>query len=663
MLRVLTLLLVVATSVAAQPQAPASNVLLDAATSLLEGGQVEEAGRTYARVVEIDATNLTAHAGVILSAILSGDFGGARQALEAVARPPAPVNDRVRYGTILVQSASAALALAEGDTLQAFEIYKGGWGYPVPANVTPETMEAFMREWRHEAAIREAGPYTFQRDLSDALLVLASYAPTEDVLRHLAFRSRGERLDQTLHSLKSHPEMGSTAYTLLAQSRTYAQDYEAARVLLEEATRLYPDSYEVRERLGDVQGQTGRTREALATYRSLLESGADSTKVFAGLYRALATLGEDQEALAYLQQVPDQTWHGLTSGGSTMLLCNYEWEPAPEPPTAREVEDCATRSLWQNPRWGPTHYYVGRAHVLRRDLAKATRSFERAVEYAPDSLEYQVYLGAVLLEGGNVERAQDVVGALVERAPRFWKARLLMGRLLSGSAPAEAIPHLVVATELAPSDPEGHYLLGWTLAEEGRHERAVGPFTMVRTLAPDHPDGHFQLGRMYVILGRLDEAEAISRDLRDLDSEAADVLDGWVRQGRTLASPSSPLGEGWEYAAASESTEFWVRAEPVSVSGATRMTWTAATAIDGQARAFRALYADDLGTSKSPRLHHVLERGSYDCSLKRRQVAEAIYYDASGSVLESGTNQYPEWSYPAPGTVGEGLLNAVCASD
>lgn len=658
-------------------QTSAVTPLMDAATALFEQGLYEESGQIYARVVDLDDANLTAWAGVIWSEILSGDYVSARAASESAARGPGPVTERDRYGAALILAARAKLLLASGDTLGSFLLHTQGDGSPlgeIALSPTPPApsldpsdteLDEWMAEWRHEHAVRDEGQFRFNRDLNDALLAYARHSPTEEILSHLSFAlSRSEELGGLLRGLLSHPTLGATAHVRLAWQKSFASDDEGARVVLEDAVRLFPESYDAAVLLGDIQGETGRIGQALVTFRGLAGAHADSAAVQFGLYRALALSGDPDEAWRHYRLA-----EAAPGGLESVFIDRFHgclWSmrlPGEERPPAAEFERCRSKALWADPMWGPTHREIGVIEYRRGDLAAATASLKRAVELAPDSLAYQEGLAQLYVEAGETEGALVHLRRVIDREPERGPARYMLGMLLLEDSPEAAVEHLSAAAQAYPSDASVHYHLGRALVLSDRREQAVGPLTMAGTLAPDEPDAHFQLSLNYVLLGRFDEAERAASELRRLSPEQADLIDSWIERARAQALPQSPLGEGWAYATSSNTSDFWVREEPLSVSGTSRVTWTAVTPSNGNTRAFRAIHAEQLGRSKSSRLDRILQRETFDCSGRRSKMHEAIYYDGAGTPLDSVRDDYPDWTYPAPNTVGEGLLDVVCGAN
>ena len=673
MLRFIHLGLAMAIGTTAVAQSTPTDALLDAATSLLEEGHYDEAQRTYSRVVDLDPTDLTARAGMVWSATRGGEIEAAHRASEAAVLPTGPLDDRAKYGAYLIVSAYGPLALSRGDTLAALRHLTRTGESPIErAAARPEApmpspdrsnteFADYMARWRHQITIDLKGPRAFDGTLTDAFLVFATHSPSEEVLDFLsrwaigpAYRGRFETL---LRGLRDHPSLGPPAHLKLAWLSEFDGDHERTRVLLEEAARQHSRSYAIHLHLGDVQGETGRVEEALATFRALAQTHADSAEVQLGLFRARGVSGEIEEARRHLRR------YEVIRGGEGLPaisnMCLWSLQSDPERPAA-EVERCVAKSLWNDPLRGPTHAEVGGVYSLRGDYAEAADAFEHAVEYAPDSLDYQVALAEVVAETGDPDRAAAILMRVIDRDPSHGRGQLMLGVLLVDGSPGEAVEHLTAAAQALPSNAGAHFLLGRALSSDGRHEQAVGPLTMARTLAPDFPDAHLQLAVNYVVLGRFDDAERAAADLRLLSPEQADRLDVLIEGARARAAPQSPLGPGWTYAAASSSADHWVRSDPVSVSGSTRTVWVGTTAQDGQARAFRAQYVEAIGRAEAGRLNHILQRQTFDCSGGRSRLFEVIYYDASETPLETFSDAYPTWSYPAPGTVGEGLLRTAC---
>jgi tetratricopeptide (TPR) repeat protein len=171
------------------------------------------------------------------------------------------------------------------------------------------------------------------------------------------------------------------------------------------------------------------------------------------------------------------------------------------------------------------------------DFARAAGDFERARQFAPESLEVNRGLLLSYLQGGRIADAESVGQAAVARWPKDAQLQHWLGLvyfkkaqnstalawlqrsessdgtqydvhfdtalvLLSDANYSQAASELEKATKLDPKAALAHVLLGRAYQNTNRTVQAIEQFQIALRLEPAVPLGHYHLGFAYASLGR-----------------------------------------------------------------------------------------------------------------------------------------------------------------
>lgn len=217
---------------------------------------------------------------------------------------------------------------------------------------------------------------------------------------------------------------------------------------------------------------------------------------------------------------------------------------------------------------------AGKAGVFQQlGLARKCRAaLEKAVELAPDNLEYrhgliEFYQRAPSIAGGGRDKALAQAAELTLRDP-------FAGALTTGSIQAhaknwaEAETALLTANKLRPEATNPLAALGLVYADQGRHAEAFAHFDRVLALAPDHAAALYQLGRLAALSGErlADGAAALHRYLghANLPVELPRPHHAHYRLGQILVRQGEP-------AAAKTAFETALRFDPKFKEAATEL--------------------------------------------------------------------------------------------
>ncbi|MCY1021992.1 tetratricopeptide repeat protein [Pyxidicoccus sp. MSG2] len=159
------------------------------------------------------------------------------------------------------------------------------------------------------------------------------------------------------------------------------------------------------------------------------------------------------------------------------------------------------------------------------DLDKAERELRRAVERAPAYYPAHVLLGRVLLESGRFTRARMHLRRAVALKSREPEAYLVLAQLnLEAGAPDEAVKVVDALAMALPGEASGYRRLGLALAERGDALRAERLLGEASKRDPGDVEVLAALAKLYEESGRPAEAEdALARALRR-DPDSQEVL-------------------------------------------------------------------------------------------------------------------------------------------
>jgi Flp pilus assembly protein TadD len=117
---------------------------------------------------------------------------------------------------------------------------------------------------------------------------------------------------------------------------------------------------------------------------------------------------------------------------------------------------------------------LGRAYTGAKKLEEARRAYRRAADLYPDDEEVHRLLGTLLLAGGEVDSAVDLMAGLVHQSPRSAQAHYLYGMAWFYARKWDrAIEALGHATELGRSFARSWYLLAICYEQAGRRDEAL----------------------------------------------------------------------------------------------------------------------------------------------------------------------------------------------
>ncbi len=174
---------------------------------------------------------------------------------------------------------------------------------------------------------------------------------------------------------------------------------------------------------------------------------------------------------------------------------------------------------------------TARAAVEREELL--TQMTFWAGEYAafPDDFEAAEKFAEVLRKAGRADRAVEVAGGALERAPgNIGLTRTYGLALLASGRSAEALRPLATLSQLDPTDWRALSALGVALDEQGRYEEARRAYKEALAIKADEPSVLTNMGVSYLLGGDAVTAEKLLRQASALPTAPAEA-----RQNLALA--------------------------------------------------------------------------------------------------------------------------------
>jgi tetratricopeptide (TPR) repeat protein len=121
----------------------------------------------------------------------------------------------------------------------------------------------------------------------------------------------------------------------------------------------------------------------------------------------------------------------------------------------------------------------------------------RVVQVEPNNFVGRLMLGNTFLEGRQLDAALREYQASLRQRPEYPDAWLHAGAvLIEQGKPAEAMPYLLQAIQLAPAWPEPQRRLALALQRQGRNEEARAVYQKLISLMPPTAEGYRDLADM-----------------------------------------------------------------------------------------------------------------------------------------------------------------------
>ena len=323
---------------------------------------------------------------------------------------------------------------------------------------------------------------------------------------------------------------------ILARVHLRSAHYQEAVNAFQSALERQPRRGALWSGLGRAHLALGETEPAIAAFLQVLALDDDGVKNYArlGLGDAYYQTGEFAKAASSLREAiqagpqPAETHYRL---GRTLDTLARQTGTVTAVANAAVVEARAhlEHAIALDPEHGEAHYVLGRVLTRLEDRAGARRTMEAFRKLSGRARE------------GLSEEALAESDAVLEAGTAVELARLFFEL----SEVPRALKYVHRALEIRPDDERALSFRATIFVNTQRDREAVLAYEELLAHHPDHPDGLWNLGRLYLRLGRAQEAGPLL--LRAADSRKASP-ETWETLYEIAASTGLFRGRAEEFA-------------------------------------------------------------------------------------------------------------------
>ncbi len=223
-------------------------------------------------------------------------------------------------------------------------------------------------------------------------------------------------------------------------------------------------------------------------------------------------------ALAYLGQ---QELGKARDTATAALKLDADYQPiislleAIDPSFTRTEEQQDTQSEPDSPtgaqqRTTPrqeTHYELGIVYQDAKMYTEAIAEFQKAIDFDPNFVAAYKRLGAVYLETGRLDEAENAAKAALKIDGNSQTAHQLLEAIKQARPTQNPAKSPEQTTALDIPDAKKHYERGEAFLNNKQYNEAAAAFKRVIKVDPNFADAHCGLGIAYLEMGALDDAK------------------------------------------------------------------------------------------------------------------------------------------------------------
>jgi tetratricopeptide (TPR) repeat protein len=488
-------------------------------------GNIRGAAGFYQSVIDMDADNAVARASLGRIYVFSGSPDRAVEMVEpALAKHPDDADLLTVRGAARSQQNNRAGALVDAE--RAAKI--------APDNENAVALLASLYKQRGDTgkAIeliegtlkRLPGSVDLRQVLANLYLTVDQPEPAEAQLRKVVelrpkepthryqlavFYARYKRLDDAERVLKeamaAQPDQDEPKLSYVEFLTAQRSPQDGAKALAA-FIKQSPEDYDLQLGLGALQQKTGHIDQALATYRSVIESAGDKPQGLSARNRIAAVLVSQRKLDEASQLISAVLEKNPRDNDALLLRGNLAME---KKDSATAIADLRA-VLRDQPGAVPVMRTLARAHLANGEPALAEESLRNALEVAPKETSVRVELAQLLMQTNRVDSAVPVLEEAVKSAPTDVPAReaLVRAYLVKKDFPSarRSAEDLKI---LAPDRAVGYYLAGVAAQGENRAADAQKDLERALELQPSAVDALAAITRQDMSTGH--EAQALAR--------------------------------------------------------------------------------------------------------------------------------------------------------
>jgi Flp pilus assembly protein TadD len=286
-----------------------------------------------------------------------------------------------------------------------------------------------------------------------------------------------------------------------------------------EALSKAPPTLDAKYHTGMALLRKGRSEEALAALREVLDKDAENRGALQAVARAAGALGRDderKEALARFAAIykKDEEQRALRV---KILELRTQAESLAQ---AGDVSTAVAR-LEEAARLSPSDMDIvlslGRLLYASRDLPRAEKAFREVLEHQPTHADARYRLGRLQAETGDFTSAVQSLELACRMSPMTLSYHVHLAKLYMREArAADAVRELRLARRLSPGDPDSAYNLGLGLAQAGAFAEAAAELEAAVAQGHKDPRVHQVLAGVYARMGDAARAKQAEETFRRL---------------------------------------------------------------------------------------------------------------------------------------------------
>lgn len=289
---------------------------------------------------------------------------------------------------------------------------------------------------------------------------------------------------------------------------------QEAESYFQRAMQKDPAKLTTKLELAALHAEQGRADEAGAQLEEILRVTPNNIRALYLLADIELSRGRKAQALALYKKLEDINASDPVAPYKAGLL-HFEMEHS------AIAESIALNLIKKFPSHAEGYRLKGFVSYRKKDYSEAITSLQQANKLQPNLSGYY-FLGLSLYGNGNLESAINQFRLILDRAPQFHQARLLIGViLLQQKHVDDAITEFTGLLETDEKNPQAHNMLGSAYMSKGMYEEGIREFDRAIKLDPTLIDAYLKKGMLHLSRGKTADVES---DLTTAIKIAPDVL-------------------------------------------------------------------------------------------------------------------------------------------
>jgi tetratricopeptide (TPR) repeat protein len=167
---------------------------------------------------------------------------------------------------------------------------------------------------------------------------------------------------------------------------------------------------------------------------------------------------------------------------------------------------------------------LGTNMVRTANYEQGVKILRQVLQVAPGTSEAYISIADAERAAGNSAEEIDALRELERQHSDYPMIHVLLARAMLNQRPADyakILEELALAARAAPNDPEVYFLQGKVYVAMGRNEQAMSVLERSIGLRPTEPSAYYQLARVYQKLGKTDLARQQFERVKYLEQNTA----------------------------------------------------------------------------------------------------------------------------------------------